>query len=68
MGSRPVRITRLVRAVTLMVLRGIVLALVSRMTSMNVVRRRVEFPGVAHLSCVLCKVVNLCPMARVSCL
>ena len=49
MDSRTVRISRLVPAVTVMVLRGTVPALVSRMTPTSVVRRRLELPGVAHL-------------------
>ena len=49
MESRPVPISRLVPAVTLMVLRGTVPALVRRMTPTSFVRRRLEFPGVAHL-------------------
>ena len=49
MDSRPVRISRLVPAVTLMVPLDTVPALVSRMTPTSVARRRLEFPGVAHL-------------------
>ena len=49
MDSRPVRISGLVPTVTLMVPRGTVPALVSRMTPTSFVRRRLEFPGVAPL-------------------
>ena len=49
MDSGPVRISKMVPAVSHMVPRGTVQALGSRMTPMSVVRRRREFLGVAHL-------------------